>query len=74
MGNRSMRSVYSVNGSLQATNVQSVLEQAGIPVNLSASKTGSYMEVMVPEDCVFNARNLLFPEPRPAEFLSARSL
>jgi hypothetical protein len=74
MGKRNMQSVYSVNGSLQAISVQSVLENAGIPVNLKVSKSGSYLDVMVPEDCVFNATNLLYPEPCPAEFLSARAL
>ncbi len=74
MGKRNMQSVYSVNGSLQAMSVQSVLENAGIPVNLKVSKSGSYLDVVVPEEYVFNAMNLLYPEPCPAEFLSARTL
>lgn len=74
MRNRNMQSVYSVNGSLQALSLKSVLENAGIPVNLQVSKSGSYLDVMVPEECVFNATNLLHPEPGPAEFLSARAL
>ena len=74
MGKRNYRSVYSVNGSLQATAVQSVLEGAGIPVSLITSKSGSYMDVLVPEEYVFNATNLLNPEPCPGEILVARSL
>ncbi len=54
--------VTSVNGSLQAAALQTVLEQAGVPVTLSISKGEAYLDVLVPVEMVSDVRSLLFPD------------
>ena len=73
MATENYRSVYTVNGRLQAVLVQSVLERAGVPVALKRSISGAYIDVLVPENFVFDASNLLHPTPGAAEILSARA-
>jgi hypothetical protein len=67
--------VTSVNGELQATLMQTTLEQAGIPVALFTSRSGAALDVLVPVEFVYDAQNLLAPERRSGEifFVPARS-
>jgi hypothetical protein len=59
--------ITSVNGELQAMNVQNTLEKAGIPATLVTSFEGAYLDVLVPAECLYDARNILFPEPQWGE-------
>jgi hypothetical protein len=59
--------VTSVNGALQAISVQNTLETAGIPVIILASRDGTYLDVLVPGERVFDALGLLAPEVRCGE-------
>lgn len=54
--------VYSANSQLVANTIQAALEKAGIPAILTVSHNGSYMDVMVPAEFVFDASGLLNPE------------
>jgi hypothetical protein len=66
--------VTTANGSLQATAVQAALEQAGIPVTLTASNGGAYLDILVPSTFSAAARSLIHPKPRYGEiyFVPAR--
>lgn len=68
--------VYSTNGTLQAVNIQSALERAGIPAAVSHSKNGTYLDVLVPEGLSEQANSLLYPERRSGEiyFVPAREM
>ncbi|HVN54789.1 MAG TPA: hypothetical protein VMT46_10700 [Anaerolineaceae bacterium] len=59
--------VTAVNTEIHAITVQNALENAGIPVTLAASRNGDYLDVLVPRECVYDARNLLDPERRSGE-------
>jgi hypothetical protein len=59
--------VYTVEGILQAINIKTALERAGIPVLTAKSHLGSYMDVLVPDTFLFDAKNILFPETRTGE-------
>jgi hypothetical protein len=59
--------ITSVNGELQAAAVQQELEQAGIPVVTAMSHNGTYLDVLVPVQYLFDAQNLLNPERRCGE-------
>lgn len=61
MDERNFQKVYSVSGTLQGAVVQAALEQAGIVVALTPSSNGAYLDVLVPEEWVFDAKNLLHP-------------
>jgi hypothetical protein len=65
--------VISVNGMLQAAVVQQQLEQSGIPVVIAVSD-GDYLDVLVPVESLFDARNLLTAERCSGEifFVPAR--
>jgi hypothetical protein len=54
-----LQKVLSVNGRLQAAVVQDTLEQAGLQVSLSLSRTGGYMDICVPEIQAMRAAGLL---------------
>jgi hypothetical protein len=56
------RKVYSANGDLQAANIQSALEKAGVPVVVTHDRNDAYLNVLVPEVWVEEALHLLFPE------------
>jgi hypothetical protein len=58
--------VFSVNGRLQAIWVESILVQAGVPVTFCDSKAGTYLDVLVPTEKVYDAKNILYPE-RPGK-------
>ena len=51
--------VYSVNSELRAVVVQVTLEKAGIPVVFERPKNGAYLDVLVPENWVFDAKYVL---------------
>jgi hypothetical protein len=59
--------ITSVNGELQALSLQNTLEKAGIPVLLVPSPEVAYLDVQVPAEYLYDARNLLFPEYRSGE-------
>jgi hypothetical protein len=63
----SYQKITSVNGTLQAANVQQVLEMAGIPVLTAVSHNSAYLDVLVPVQNLFDAKNLLNPERRCGE-------
>lgn len=67
MNGQSYQKITSVNGALQAAAVQQELEQAGIPVVTTVSHNGTYLDVLVPVECLFDAQNLLNPERRCGE-------
>jgi len=58
----SYQKIISVNGMLQAAVVQQQLEQAGIPAIIAVSDNSSYLDVLVPVPCLFDAQNLLTAE------------
>ena len=62
MNTNNNQKVFSVNGRLQAIWVESILVQAGVPVNFGVSKSGAYLDVFVPSENVYDANNILFPE------------
>lgn len=62
MNAQSFQKISSVNGTLQANALQQVLERAGIPVVTTTSHKGTYLDVLVPVGCLFDAQNLLNPE------------
>jgi hypothetical protein len=62
MNEKNNQKVYSVNGRLQAIWMGSILEQAGIPVNLRSSKTGAYLDIYVPDSYAYDAKKILNPE------------
>ncbi|MCL4559128.1 MAG: hypothetical protein M1281_00750 [Chloroflexi bacterium] len=64
MNKNTFQKVCSVSGSLHGAVVQSNLERAGIPVTLDHTKNASYLDVLVPEERVYDAKILLFIEPR----------
>ena len=66
MSTNKNQKVFSVNGRLQAIWVESILEQAGVPVSFGVSKSGAYLDVFVPSENAYDANNILFPE-RPAK-------
>jgi hypothetical protein len=65
MSEKKITQVYSVNSSLQAVNIQDVLEKAGIPVTILRSESG--FAVMVPLAWVWEVHELLYPECRSGE-------
>jgi hypothetical protein len=74
-GNEKMKAnknqkVYSANGRLQAIWVESILVQAGVPVSFCESRTGAYLDVFVPKEHVFDAKNILNPEHESKEMCS----
>jgi hypothetical protein len=54
--------VYSVSGQLQAIWVESILEKAGIPVSFCVSNNDTYLDVLVANEKVFDAKNILNSE------------
>jgi hypothetical protein len=62
MNTTNNQKVYSVNGRLQAIWVESILLQAGVPVSFVVSKSGDYLDVIVPAENVYDANNILHPE------------
>ncbi len=74
MNTKVFHKVYSVNGRLQAALVQTMLENAGIPATITASPSGNYQDVLVPEIFAYQAKNIFNPGPRPSEFLADRVL
>ena len=62
MNTNKNQKVFSVNGRLQAIWVESILVQAGVPVSFGLSKSGDYMDVFVPTENAYDAKNILFPE------------
>jgi len=66
MNTNNNQKVFSVNGRLQAIWVESILVQASVPVSLGVSKSGDYLDVFVPSENVYDAKNILFPE-RPGK-------
>ncbi|MBE0698746.1 MAG: DUF2007 domain-containing protein [Anaerolineaceae bacterium] len=67
MGATNNQKVTSVNGMLQAMIVQNALEKAGIPVTIANAKGEAYLDVLVPNEWVYDAQNLLSPERRCGE-------
>lgn len=65
MDAKTLSKVYAVNGDLQAVNVQSALERAGIPVTITPSDRG--LDVMVPAAWAAEARELLHAPRRSGE-------
>jgi hypothetical protein len=61
------KKIISVNGTLQAAALYQELEMAGIPVITTSSINDSYLDVLVPVQCLFDAQNLLNPERRSGE-------
>ncbi len=74
MNTNNYQKVFSVNGKLQATAIQSMLEMAGMTACIVDSHTHGYQDVLVPQEHVFDATNILYPEPKVGEILSARAL
>jgi hypothetical protein len=66
MNTNNFQKVFSVNGRLQAIWVESILEQAGVPVSFGNSKSGDYLDVFVAAENAYDAKNILYPE-RPAK-------
>ena len=62
MNTNNNQKVFSVNGRLQAIWVESILVQAGVPVSFGVSKSGAYLDIFVPSEKVYDAKNILFPE------------
>ena len=73
MNKTGYQKVASVNGDLQGMAIQHQLELAGIPVRIVASKNGAYLDVLVPEQSLFDAHNLLNPERRSGEIFCVPS-
>jgi len=55
---KTYQKVFSVNGRLQAAIIQKSLEMAGLQVDLQASRNGAYLDIFVPREKVYDARNL----------------
>ena len=62
MSEQTYQKVYSVNGILQANFIQSGLELAGIPAIIALTKNETYLDVLVPEEFVIQAEQVLYPE------------
>ena len=62
MAGKIFQKVHSVNGFLQGLMVESMLEQAGIPVDLVSAHASAYLDVYVPQECAFDAFAVLHPE------------
>jgi ABC-type transport system substrate-binding protein len=62
MNNKFFQKIHAVNGQLQATIIQEQLEKAGVPVNITHSNSADYLDVLVPEEFIFDANYLLHPE------------
>jgi hypothetical protein len=66
------QAVYTVNGMLQAMNIRSGLEKAGIPSKVAPSQNETGLTILVPMINRFDAENILFPSARVAEILITR--
>jgi len=67
MNTNNYRKVSSVGSTLQAVTVQNMLENAGIPVSLSNSRMDGGLDILTPEEWVFEAQILLNPERMSGE-------
>jgi hypothetical protein len=70
MDTKFYQKVHSVNSQLQAVVIQEQLERAGVPVNITRSNSADYLDVLVPEEYIFDVNYLLHPEINMTEFFA----